>query len=61
MATVLGKKVGIGKGRQNDNEEGKPKKIQVTKKAKAQDISLSWSKGSENKKEAYPRRNGSKK
>ena len=26
MATASGKKVEIGKGRQNDNEEGKPKR-----------------------------------
>ena len=49
-------KVGVRKGRQNDDEDGKPKKIRrVTKKASAQDVSQNSSKGNENNKEANPR------
>ena len=56
MATVSGNKDKVGV-RQNDDKDGKPKKIRrVTKKASAQDISQSSSKGSENDKEANPRK-----
>ena len=52
MATVLGEKVRIEKGRQNDNEEGKLKTSDKESKD-TQDVSRSWSKGNENDKEAY--------